>query len=472
MTMVRRSTYVFILIIAVILACGCQSVPLQTRPPLEDEGEVFLYLQPFTQAAERLRFSLAGISAIREDGSEIPLSLSLKEIQGTDMKRQRLLAVGRLPYGRYSGFAVGVTKATLTAEHGEAALLVPETSQKSDFLFTVERKKAVVIVMALKYAESVREGINFTPAFAVSIPRPPLTELTGYVSNEGDDTITIFDKVKLEATGAIAVEAGPTGMALDRQLKRAYVALPDDDAIDAIDVAAGTILTRVLLVRGDRPRELALTPDGRTLLAVDTGSNNVSIIDTGSLMEVSRISVGRGPRSVLIDATGRKAYVFNGLSDNISVIDIAYRTVMGTISTGPGPLRGQFNRAGDRLYVAHENYPYLEVFDPAKFNMLHQEFMGTGVASIKVDAVTDLIYVGKKGDAMVTVYDPMSFAPIDYIQAGGTAGYMTIDNETNNLYIVVPEQRMVSVVNLVSKKRVTEIDVSESPYWVIMLGER
>jgi len=68
-------------------------------------------------------------------------------------------------------------------------------------------------------------------------------------------------------------------MALDQRTKRAYVALSGEDEVDVIDVANGEVVDRIKLSGGDRPRELALTPDGRTLLVVNTGSNTVSIID-------------------------------------------------------------------------------------------------------------------------------------------------------------------------------------------------
>jgi YVTN family beta-propeller protein len=67
------------------------------------------------------------------------------------------------------------------------------------------------------------------------------------------------------------------------------------------------VVNRLRLNSGDRPRELALTPDGRTLLCVNTGSNTVSFIDPGSFIEVGRINVGKNPNSILIDQTGRRA---------------------------------------------------------------------------------------------------------------------------------------------------------------------
>jgi len=461
----------FVLIFLLIL-CGCQTLQLQPAAVREDEGTVFLYLQPFSRDAERLRFSLSSFAALKDDGTEIPVPLSLSEFKSEDMARQRLIAAAQLPAGKYSGFLVRVKSAALKTAVGSAALLIPETPQKIAFPFSVEKGKAFMISLTLRYAQSLQGEVNFSPAFLVAIPVQPLVEVTGYATNAGLDSIMVFDKIHLQATSVIATGSNPQGIVLDQRLKRAYVALSGDDAVEVFDLNSEISLTKTMLRRGDEPLDLALTPDGLTLLVVDNHSDTVSIIDTVAMVEVSRIPVGRSPRSLVIDKTGMKAFVFNSMSDNISVIDISYRQVMGTIATGPEPLWGQFNQAGDRLYVIHAAYPYLYVFNPASFAVVRREFLGMGMLSLKVDTRTDQLYIGKKNDTMVTVYDPLSFAPVGSIQTGGTVTYMTIDGETNFLYLLIPSRKVLMVVNLASKRPVSEIDVSEHPAWMTLMGER
>ena len=484
--MIKVLTMKLPLLLVLLILYGCQTVAVKTVPVLEDEGEVFVYLQPSTHEVDRLSFSLTGLAALREDGAQFPMSLAMNEFIGKDMTRQRLIAAGRLPAGRYSGFLVTIKGAALKAERGEVRLIVPETPQKRDFPFKVEKKRALIITLALKYAESRPNEFTFDPMFFIASPSRPLAEVLGYVANTGRNTITVFDKMHLQATGVIATGGAPRGIALDPRLRRAYVVLSDEDIVEVLDLNDQSVIARVMLQRGDNPQEAALTPDGLTLLVADAGSDTVSIIDTRSLVEVNRISVanttvlpdvsrissGRSPSSLVIDRTGRKAFVFNSLSDNISVIDIPSQQLIGTIATGPEPVRGQFNRAGDRLYVIHAGYPYLLAIDPASFTVVKRVLLGTGAISLKVDTRTDLIYIGKRNDSAVTVYDPFSFSPVGSIPTGGTTGFMTIDNETNNLYLVVPGRKVLMVVNLSSRKPVAEIDINELPAWVTVMGER
>ena len=442
------------------------------KPDLEEDGEVFLYVNPFPQEAERLRFNLIGVSALKGDGREFPLSIFLLEFKSVEMKRQRLMASGRLPPGRYIGLSFMVKEAHLRGEEGEAALLVPVEPFMVDFPFSISRKEALLLSLEFKYKESIKRGFSFRPIFSIFKPDRPVSDLVGYVANYGSSNITVFDKKAMQVVGVIATGRGPRGMALDQISRKAYVALSGHDAVEVIDVAAGRVTNRVRLNTGDNPRELALTPDGSLLLTVNTGSDTVSVIDTVPFIEVDRIRVGDGPVSILMGRNGRRAYAFNTFSNSISVIDLATRSIAGIVSTEREPVRGQFNRSGDRLYVIHEGSSYMTVIDPFTLSALRRIFVGRGTGSIKIDTDTDLVYTGKRQDPTVEIFDPFSDIPVDSIRADGGITYMTIDGEENNLYLVIPGSRTIKVISLISKKTVYEIDVGEGPYWVTLMGER
>ena len=460
----------FALCIFVLL--GCQGTIFRLRPPLENEGEVYLYTEPFPQEAERLTFKIEAIFAISGDGREFPLSLSLQEVRPADMQRQRLLASGQLPPGPYIGFSFKVNKAVLKVEDGVADLLVPETPVRIDFAFNVSKKRAYVISMIFKYAESVTAGFRFSPVFSMFIPDRPITPLVGYVSNLGSNNITVFDKKLCKVLAVIVTGRGPAGMALDQRQGRAYVALSGDDAIELIDVLSGEVISRLRLNTGDQPHELALTPDGKTLLVANKGTNTVSFVDPLSLLELSRVDVGKEPNSISIHPNGIRAFVFNTLSNSASVIDIPNKAVVTTITTDPGPLRGQFNRRGDRLYIIHEWSTYLTALDPFGLSVLKRFPVRMGMTSIKVDPQTDLVYMGRQRDTAVEVYDPNFFVVVDSINTGAGITYMSIDGDENNLHMVSPETKSVMVSRLVRKRVISEMDVGENPYWVTMMGER
>ncbi len=455
-----------------LLLCGCAALPSMIKPPLVSEGEIFVYFQPVSREAKGLMFTADYLSAVRSDGAEFPLSLSSEEFNPGTMQRQRLLASGRVPPGRYIGLSATISRATLTGDQGEAALLTPEGPVQTGLSFEVTKKQAVVLELSLRYAESIQSGYRFSPAFSLAVPPRPLAGLTGYVTSRNDDHIAVFDKKSGQVSAVLATGRGPESIVIDPRTRTAYAAISGEDTIDVIDVTAGGIINSIRLNTGDGPRGLSLTPDGKTLLVVNAASRTLSIIDTRSLLELGRVPVGEGPRPVLVDRAGTRAYVFNEFSNTVTVIDIANRATVVTLSTDTGPIQGQFNRKGDKLYVIFARSPYLSIIDPVTLSVVRKMFIGPGLSSIKVDTMTDMFYISRQYDAVVEMYDPFSLAPGAYIPAVRGVTYMTIDGEENSLYLVSPETNTVMTINLISRKITGQTDAGEYPTWVTMMGER
>jgi hypothetical protein len=206
---------VVLILFPLLWLSACGTMPVAERTSLENAGGIFLYVQPLPKEAEGLKFSLAGVSVVAENGEEIPVSLAFKDLDVTTLGRQRLLAFFTLPPGEYSGFSFRVKGAQLTTKEGVATLAVPEGPVRADFKFRAEKKRAYVIQLALNYGESIN-GAAFSPVFRISFPERPLSGLTGYVSNYGIDVITVFNKKSMEVSGAIATGRGPRGMTIDQ----------------------------------------------------------------------------------------------------------------------------------------------------------------------------------------------------------------------------------------------------------------
>jgi YVTN family beta-propeller protein len=455
-----------------LLLSSCQAKPSQVKPRLESEGAVFVYLQPFPQGAEGLVFRMDGVSAVRQDGEAFPLSLEIREFGGMEMRRERLLAAGELPPGTYAGFSFRLKDATLKGEEGNIPLVPAVEMPGAAVPFDVVKGRAVVVSLQFRYKESIGEGFRFSPTFSGSAPGRIAAGLIGVASGRGANTATLFDKASGRVVGVIPTGTSPAGIALDPASRRAFVAISEEDAVEVIDLLEMSVINRQRLTAGDNPLELALTPDGKTLLTANSGSNTVSFIDSAFLAETNRVQVGTGPQSVLVDRAGRRAYVFNTLSNTISVLDLGARAIAATVATESGPVRGQFNRAGDRLYVLHRYSPYLTILDTLSLSVVRRVNLGAGGTALKVDPRTDRIYVAKRNGLEVDVYEPFSFLPIDSFRTGGETSFITIDGEGNNILFLLPGRKRLSIVHLVGKETAAEIDLGEDPYWVTIMGER
>lgn len=463
---------ILLLMLLLFLCTACAQTRQLAKRPLIDEGELYLYSEPFPQDAARLRFSIQAVAAIREDGLRVFLKPQFLEFGSAELRRQRLFARGILPPGRYTAIAVTVKDAALMGKDGLVRLLTPDKPFESGVDFRVRNGKASVVALALKPRELVPNGISFQPSFQGTVPLAPLSRMTGYVSNRTDNTITVFDKRSARIGAVIATGAGPSGMVLDQPRMRAYVALAGEDAIGVIDVKANDMVERIRLNPGDAPCFLALTPDGRFMVTANSGSNSASILDAQSRTELARIPVGNGAEYVVMDPNGRRAYVSCTLSNKIYVIDLATRLLAGTIATESGPRYAQFNRSGDRLYVIQDMSPNLLVVTPNLLGSIQRINAGIGTSSLKVNTFTDQLYLGKTFGGIIDIYDPFTLIAGDFMNAAGGAGYLTIDGEEGTLLVLHPRQRLLRFLDLVSKDERHLLDTGLDPYCVVVFGER
>jgi YVTN family beta-propeller protein len=467
-----RTLYYYIFL-SLVLASGCFHPQPLSQPPLENEGEVFLYLQPMPQEAHKFRFVIDSIAARKEDGTEIPFSLKVTELRGAALTGvQKLLGSGLLQPGLYGGVAIRIKKAFILGEEGESELHIFEEPILAEHQFKVIRKTAMTLSLSLEASRAITDGVGFRPVFSLATPGKQLINLTGYVSNTDSNIISVFNKKTMRVVGAIYAGSEPKGMALDQRRRRAYVAIAGSDAIVVIDVLEGRIIDRLSLNFADEPTDLALTPDGRTLVSVNHDSNTVSIIDAISLLETGRIRVGERPTSAAINPSGSRVFVTNSLSNTLSVVDLNRKVLIATLAVESTPLRSRFNPSGDRLYVINRNSTNLTVIDPLRLIVSEKIFAEIGAISVEVDRQTGLVYIGKRFGNDVSIIAPRSLMPIDTIETRGSATFLAIDNEENSLFAVLEGKQVLQKINLTSKQIVSEIEVGKGAYAVVVMGER
>lgn len=437
----------------------------------QPQGQVVVYLQPLSQDAGRLEFRVQEILAEAEGGELERLDLLFQDLHGNELTRERRLAFGSLPPGRYKGLAVRVSAARRGREDGAADPLPEAEPVAVDVPFRIQRGEGVVLSLSLETRGSVETDFRFNPVFFARVAfRPPVATL-GLVSSPGDDSITLYDKSSGSVVGLVPTGRAPQGLVLDAARRLAYVALADDDTVISLGLLEPRILTGLRLRGGDRPTGLALTPDGTTLLCANSGSRTVSLIDALSMVEIDRITVGDRPLSVVVDSAGSRAYAFNTAASSVTVLDLRNRAVLATIPTEAEPFWGQFDRSGEALFVIHRFSPFVTRIDTASLATARR-FVGSRVTAIAVDPRTDLIYLGIEDADTIEIYDPLSFLPLDSISTAGEVSFLSIDGEENNLHLLLPELRQVHVVRQVGQKLVARIDLGEAPYWASLFGGR
>ena len=102
---------------------------------------------------------------------------------------------------------------------------------------------------------------------------------------------------------------------------------------------------------GEVPKVVAVTPNGRYVLATNWCSWDLSVVSTWSNREVRRIPIGPYPRGIAITPNGAAAYVAIMGGNQIERIDLEHWTT-SKIYVGQGPRALALSPDGRYLYVS------------------------------------------------------------------------------------------------------------------------
>jgi YVTN family beta-propeller protein len=130
----------------------------------------------------------------------------------------------------------------------------------------------------------------------------------------------------------------PAEVVLSKDARLVFVSLPARDEVAVLVLPDLSLRQRITV--GRRPRAMALTPDGRTLLVANLQGGDVSLVDTAGLREERRIpTTGVNLRGITIAPDGYRAYVTGQIPANTrstdDPLDMWTNTVF-TINIRPG----------------------------------------------------------------------------------------------------------------------------------------
>ncbi|MDE2160931.1 MAG: beta-propeller fold lactonase family protein, partial [Burkholderiales bacterium] len=151
-----------------------------------------------------------------------------------------------------------------------------------------------------------------------------------YVSSARDRQVVVVDVSAPDAGRLVAripLAGNALGLALSRDGTRLYAAQDNADEVAVIDTASDLVVERIdaRAPAGMLPPRYAgastygvtLSPDGRTLYAVDAGANAIAVIPLGGAAAhtvAGLIPTAYEPHDITFSADGRWMYIVNGKS--------------------------------------------------------------------------------------------------------------------------------------------------------------
>ena len=108
---------------------------------------------------------------------------------------------------------------------------------------------------------------------------------TAYITNQGDNTVSVIDIVQGKVTHTIAVGKAPVGVAVSKSLRRAFITNVESGDISVIDTISNQVIETIRI--GGSPVGIAIAPDNKTLYVADWFSDRILAINTASYNPVS-----------------------------------------------------------------------------------------------------------------------------------------------------------------------------------------
>ena len=144
--------------------------------------------------------------------------------------------------------------------------------------------------------------------------------LDGQMGLGGKGMLAVIDGYTGQTLGTAPVGSKPTGVALSKDGRLAYVVNSAAGNVTVVDAASMQPIG--ILQVGVSPQKIAISPDGTKILVTNKGSASVSVIDAMSNRVTNTVSVGKGATDVEMSPDGTRAYVSNREDGTISVIDM------------------------------------------------------------------------------------------------------------------------------------------------------
>lgn len=114
------------------------------------------------------------------------------------------------------------------------------------------------------------------------------------------------------------------------------------------------------------PSSLAISPDGKALLAADQTARRLVTVDLESPGKRSDLALQGNPRQVVVSADGKTAYVAEHGAGTVAVVDTAAAKVTGRIAVGRWPTALALAPKSRRLYVGNQDLHNVMAFDLAQ----------------------------------------------------------------------------------------------------------
>lgn len=288
------------------------------------------------------------------------------------------------------------------------------------------------------------------------------------VLNSLDGTVSVIDGRRWVELVRIPTGKEPHHLYMTPDEKSVIVANAGSDSLTFIDPRTATV-QRTLRGIID-PYHLRFSPDMRWFVTAANRLNHIDLYrwDGENPVLAKRIATGKTPSHLWIDSKSSAVYVSMQDSDELVAIDLATQTQKWRIKTGPMPA-DVYGTPDDRhVLVGLTGSDSVEVFDVSGKEPRSVRKIRTGDGAHAFRAAGDRrhVYVSNRVANTISKIDMQTFEVTGSFAAPGGPDCMDIMSGGKLLLVTSRWSRKLTVIDTEQKKVVRQINVGKSPHGV------
>ncbi len=275
---------------------------------------------------------------------------------------------------------------------------------------------------------------------------------------DGNLTKTIPDTVNLADFGIAGhpglVKGAPVEVAFTPDGKSAYVSNysmygegfgPEgDDDCPAQNNYDNSFLYRIdttsldingVIAVGKVPKYVAVSPDGKYVLATNWCSYDLSVVDAYANHEVKRIPIGPYPRGIAISPDSKTAYIAVMGTHDIARVDLTTFAVSYIRNVGGGPRHLVLSPDGASLYVTLNAEGKVAKVDPVSGVVQYKVSTGNQPRSMAISTDGQSLYVVNYESSDVSKLAASDLHLIQTVQTGYHPIGITYDRTTGAVWV-------------------------------------
>jgi len=289
-----------------------------------------------------------------------------------------------------------------------------------------------------------------------------------FVLNSLDANVSVINPVTWQVTQRIPTGKEPHHLYLTPDEKSVIVANAGSDSLTFIDPRTAEVQR---VVRGTiDPYHLRFSPDMKWFVTVANRLNHIDIYrwDGKDLSLAKRIPSGKTPSHIWIDTKSTTAYATMQDSDELVAVDLATQTLKWRVKTGAMPA-DVFGTPDDKhLLVGLTGSDHVQVFDVTGPQAKLVKSIPTGEGAHAFRALGDgrHVFVGNRVANTVNKIDYHKLESVSQFKAPGGPDCMEVTADGKLLLVSSRWIKKVSVIDIATGQLVRQVKVGKSPHGI------